>query len=385
MISFIVLLLRNLGRKRSRTLLTLSAVAILTAIFTFVTTVTDVVGRLVESHGSSTRLIVRERFVVPSRFPVRYVHDVSQLEGVTDHTIWNFYGGLLDEAGTRAVGIATRTDNLREMHPDLEGLTDEVLSELNDRRDGAIVGWRVMEQLGWQVGQSFTVRSVTHPGHDLQFTILGEMRADVWSRSFFFREDYYRDATEDYESVNLMWLRVASEADAARVAGRVDRMFANSPTRLMVESESAGVGRLTGRISSLVTIINLVVAILLTNMTIVLANSISMTVRERRQEVAIFKILGFRRGFILSLVIGESTLIGMIGGFGGAFLAYAISRLHNGNHLPFHIDFLTSFPVPVSMLVTGVGVGALVGVLGSLLPAVQAQRISVVEAFSRVA
>ena len=46
-------------------------------------------------------------------------------------------------------------------------------------------------------------------------------------------------------------------------------------------------------------------------MALVIANAISISVRERRTEMAVLKVLGFRPGQILVLVLGEALLIGV--------------------------------------------------------------------------
>ena len=168
------------------------------------------------------------------------------------------------------------------------------------------------------------------------------------------------------------------------VAAEVERLYENAPAKLRVETESAGVGRFIGRTSTVVNIINVVVTILLVDMVIVLSNSISMTVRERRREVAILKILGFQPAFILVMVVGEAVTVGAIGGLLGAGFTYVASALNLAGQFPLRIDFLLQFPVPAKFLLHGLVVGTLVGFIGSIIPAWNAQKIQVAEAFSNV-
>jgi putative ABC transport system permease protein len=56
-----------------------------------------------------------------------------------------------------------------------------------------------------------------------------------------------------------------------------------------------------------------------------MANTMAMTVRERTKEVGTLKALGFRRGAIAWMFVGESVLVATIGGvigIGGAALLY---------------------------------------------------------------
>ena len=54
----------------------------------------------------------------------------------------------------------------------------------------------------------------------------------------------------------------------------------------------------------------LLVPAILVTMALVIANAISISVRERRTEMAVLKVLGFHPTQILLLVLGEALLIG---------------------------------------------------------------------------
>ena len=56
----------------------------------------------------------------------------------------------------------------------------------------------------------------------------------------------------------------------------------------------------------------------LVTLVLVIANAISISVRERGTEMAMLKVLGFRPGHILMLVLGEALVIGAIAGFASA-------------------------------------------------------------------
>jgi len=384
MLKFIGLFLKNLGRNKVRTGLTAMAVIVLVAIYTLATTVTDTINQMLAAHSSQSRLIVREKWIMPSQFPIRYVSKIAEVEGVDDWTAWHFYAGYVDDAGHAGAGLATRMDNLREMHPGLDDLDPALIEAVEADKTGALVGQWIMNQLDARVGQKFTVRSFTHLGEDLEFKIVGVLPSDIWARNFFFREDYYQEALGEKDHVNIVWLRTADEKTGRRVAAEVEQLFENAPAKLRVETESAGVGRFLGRTSTVVHLINMVVAILLIDMVVVLSNSINMTVRERRREMAILKILGFQPRFILLMIVGEAVTVGALGGLFGAGLAWGASVLNLAGYFPMRIDFLLQFPIPARFLLHGFVVGALVGFLGSIIPAWNARKVQVVEAFSNV-
>ena len=47
----------------------------------------------------------------------------------------------------------------------------------------------------------------------------------------------------------------------------------------------------------------------------------SMSIRERRKEIAVLKTLGFSSALVLTLVLGEALVIGLVGGALGVGLA----------------------------------------------------------------
>ena len=119
-------------------------------------------------------------------------------------------------------------------------------------------------------------------------------------------------------------------------------------------------------------------------LSLVLANSISISVRERRMEVAVFKVLGFRPVHILGLVIGEAVALGALAGLvSAAATYYVIDKVVGG--VPFPIGFIPRFFIPEEAIGWGVAIGALASLAGSALPAWSACRIKVSEVFSRVA
>lgn len=382
MLKYLHLIVKNLGRNKLRTALTAIAVMVLVAIYSMVTIVTDTINKVVSSHSSQTRLIVRERWVAPSRFPMRYVPKIAAADGVVDWTVWHYYAGDLDDAGNRMAGMATRMDNLAQMHPDLEALDPAAIDAVAQQRTGALVGSHLMNKYGWKVGQKFTLTGVSHLGKNLTFTIVGVLPSELWANTFFFREDYYQQAAGDEEHVNVMWLRVRDVATGRAVAASVEQMFANSQAEMRVETESAGVGRISESLTAIVNIITFVATVLLIDMVVILANSISMTVRERRTEMAILKVLGFQPGFVAGMVIGEAVLVGIVAGTLGAAGAYGFCQANAAGLLPTKILFLVQFAITPPYIVYGAIVGALVGFFGSVIPAWNTRKVQVATVFS---
>src|SRR4029079_3241613 len=72
---------------------------------------------------------------------------------------------------------------------------------------------------------------------------------------------------------------------------------------------------------------------------LVTANTMSMTVRERRTEIAVLKTLGFTSAQVLGLLVTEALLIGALGGVfgvaGAGGLIWAVDHATDGTFYGF--------------------------------------------------
>ncbi|MFO0944407.1 MAG: ABC transporter permease [Planctomycetota bacterium] len=387
---FIVLVLKNLGRNKVRTTLTALAITVLVLICSVVTTVTSLVEQRVSSASGQTRLMVTEKWVTPSEVPVRYLHHLASMPGVEDWTTWNLYAGFYDASkrtDRMGLGIATNVNNIREMHDGLDKLDPQIVQAMQRDRTAALMGATIMKAMNWKVGQEFTFISSSHIGKDLRFKIVGVMPSGAYPLNFFFRDDYFREGVGNKENVACVWLRVRDAKSGQEVVTRIQEAFGGREPALKVETESAGVARFAARGEAILGIIRLVVGILMIDMVIILSNSISISTRERRSEMAVLKVLGYEPMHIMTMVIGEAMFIGALSGGFGAAIAWGSSALAEAGLVPDNgfTGFLSVFPVSFATVPWGLLLGAAVGFIGSAIPAWNARKVKVSDVFSRIA
>ena len=104
-------------------------------------------------------------------------------------------------------------------------------------------------------------------------------------------------------------------------------------------------------------------------MCLVIANAISIGVRERRTEMAVLKVLGFQPRHVMLMVLGEAILVGLLAGAMSTFIAW---KLIGGFKL--QLAFFGAFFVPTDALIYGPLLGAVVAVAGSIGPATGRQE-----------
>ncbi len=106
-------------------------------------------------------------------------------------------------------------------------------------------------------------------------------------------------------------------------------------------------------------------------------NTMLMAVLERTREIGVLRALGWRRKSILGLIMRESLLLGLLGGFLGlpvaVLLAYSMKL----------IEMVSNMLDPIwtpDIFVRAILVAVFLGVAGGLYPALRATRLEPVEA-----
>jgi len=389
LLKFCILIFKSLGRNKVRTTLTGLGITVLVSVYAIVSSVTSAVSSRINAQGSQTRLICTDRWVAPSLIPPRYFSNLAAQEGVEDWTTWNFFSCFLDDSGRgdrQAIAIATRPENLSTMISDADQIDPKVFESLKQRRDGALVGSAVMKMMNWRIGQQVTVKGAHFPRTDVPLTIVGELPPGQLA-GIYFRQDYFQNVDPTRTVVNAVILQVRDPKEIDKVATAIRERYSRRTPALKVETESAGVARFAGRAAAILSLIQMVVGVLLIDMVIILSNSISISVRERRVEMAVLKVLGFQPLHIVFMVIIEAMLIGSMAGALGTGVVFALSRLTLDGVFPVTdaTSFLIQFPVPFAVVGQGLLLGMIVGLCGSFFPALSARKVKVSEVFSRIA
>src|SRR5439155_22796157 len=142
--------------------------------------------------------------------------------------------------------------------------------------------------------------------------------------------DYLNDALDDYarkrgrkhplaeRTLNLVWLRVPDSEVFRQVGEQIESSSQFSSPAVKYETASSGIASWLDAYRDIIWGMKwLLSPALLVTMALVIANAISISVRERIMEMAVLKVLGFRPYQILLLVLGEAVLVGTFAGLIG--------------------------------------------------------------------
>jgi len=96
------------------------------------------------------------------------------------------------------------------------------------------------------------------------------------------------------------------------VIGEIDHEFANSSAETRSESEASYFGLIAGFFRGILAMAEGLAILSAIAIMLVAANTAAMSIRERRNEIAVMRALGFRGGTILASLLAESLMRGRV-------------------------------------------------------------------------
>jgi putative ABC transport system permease protein len=317
--------------------------------------------------------------------PLAYAPRLEGLDGVHTLSYASWFGGIYQDPRNFFANFGIEPETYFALYPEMV-VPDEQRRAFMADRTGAVVGVRLMERFGWQLGQTVTLQGTIYPGEH-RFTIRGVYRAGKKGfdeNTLVFHHRYLEEAARAMGGEGLAgWyiLGVTDPERAPAIAATIDGFYENSsaPTRSQTEKafNLAFVG-LYGNIGFFLNAIGMAVvfAILL-----VAANTMAMSTRERFREIAVLKTLGFTDADVSRLVIMEALIVaglGLVLGLGGAMLLFNVVEFDLGGFVP-------GLTVTPGIMLVAAGIALAIAVGSGAVPAWQSARLRVVEALRYVA
>lgn len=380
------LILRNAGRHKLRTALTVLGLAIATLAFIVIKT-------LISSYYASAeilppdRLIVRNAVSIIFDLPFAYKEKIERVDGVTRVGYGNWFGGLYNNDPKNffpnyAVGPGYYLDIYSEyvLPP------DQKIQYLNEKK-AAIAGQGLVNRFGWKVGDPIRLTGQIFPG-DWDFILRGIYKGNepgVDETSFIFHWEYFDDRVREMSPevagrVGWFVVKIADPSQAPVISSSIDELFKNSPAETLTETEKSFSLSFLAQMDTIILGLRIMSYLIIGVILLVLVNTMAMSARERISEYAVLKTLGFRPFYLAGLITGESLLIAFSGGVLGLLLTFpvlnAISRALHG--------FFSGFIVQEFTIILAAILVSLVGFLASIFPIYRAMRLTIVEGLRNV-
>jgi putative ABC transport system permease protein len=380
---------RNLFRRKGRTILTIIAVAVAVLIFCLIRTVVGA-WNVAADEAARDRLATRHKVSIVMQLPKRYIEDVRAIAGVQSATYGNWFASKDPKERTPFfAGFAVDHETWFTVFDEMK-VEPAQLAEWKQTPNGAIIGDVLARTLEVKVGDRIVITSDIYPG-DWEFKIVGiymPLRRTVDRNSFVFRWDYLNNDPRvgpSKDQIGWVMSRISDPNASADTSRKIDKIFDEKDDQTLTQSERAFNLAFLGAFSAVLSAFDIISLAILLIMTLILANTIAMSARERTHEYGVLRAIGFSPGSIFGFIVGEAMLVALVGGLVGAMFTFLIINNAIGPAMEENMaGIFPYFRTPMSTLGIAVVVSTILGALSGTIPGILASRRKVVDALRRV-
>lgn len=378
---------RNLFRRTGRTILTMVAVMVTVLIFCVIRTAVAGFNSGADA-ATGDRLATRHKVSITMQLPKHYIDELRQVPGVRVATWANWFAAKdPKERIPFFAGFAVDPETWFDVQDEMSVPPDQ-LATWKQTPNGAIIGDLLAKALDVKIGSTMVITSDIYPGN-WEFQVVGiytPLRKTADRSTLVFRWDYLNNdprAVFSKEKLGWMLSRITDSTHSADISRAIDAKFETLDDQTETMTERAFQLSFLGGFAAVLKAFDLASLVILLIMTLILANTIAMSVRERTHEYGVLRAIGFPPGHILGFILGEAALVAVAGGLLGIGLDvlavnYGIGPLleNGGGFRVFH--------TPVATLATALGAAVVLGVVAGVIPALRASRLKVTDALRRI-
>ncbi len=230
-----------------------------------------------------------------------------------------------------------------------------------------IIGQNAAQSLNKTVGDSIVISNQT-------FKVVGiyETGNFMDDRGIVMSLSELQTLTGNSGLVSLILVKASNGTNANTLATTIQQTF---PNDLSTSTSLSGNNRMNNGlqvISSGAWAVSLL-AILIGGIVVIV--TMMKAVSERTREIGVLRAIGWTQRRILTMIIGESLLLSIIAIVVGLILAVGIVELITTTHLLRVVPTFSAL-----LLLKGIGVALFLGIIGGIYPAYRASRLSPTEA-----
>ncbi|HTT41948.1 MAG TPA: ABC transporter permease [Steroidobacteraceae bacterium] len=378
------LVIANLFRKRTRTVLTLLSVIMAFLLFGLLQSLNTIFNAGASFVGA-TRLVTQARVSFTVALPLSMVPKLEAVPGVARVAYSQWFGGVWQE-NTPLFVFAVDPLRQRDVYTEFV-MPDAQWQAFANTRTAMIAGRQVATQYGWKVGEKIPISSNIYPQKNgskaWAFDLVGifdgkDEDAKKRTNQVFINHDYFDEANQFGKGrANFYILRLADGAQAEAVSRTVDAMFENSPDETKTQTEKDFNVSFVKQIGDIGLIVRWILFAVFFTLLLVVGNTMAQSVRERIPELAVLKTLGFSDGSVLGFVLAEAFALCLCGGLIGLLLATGAGALvakGTGGQFQLYVDWHVWLIGVLAIVLMSVAVG--------LLPGLRARRLRIVDALA---
>jgi putative ABC transport system permease protein len=384
---YLHLIWASLFRRKTRTILTLVSIIAAFLLFGLLDAVRTAFTEAGQGANGAQRLQTSSKLSFIQTLPQALQQQIAQVPGVKAVTYANWFGGAYQDPHNQVFTFAV-PDNYLDLYPEVA--VDPAQKDAFLRtRNGALVGERLAQRYHWKVGDQIPLQSQIFPDRsgskDWHFEIVGILHATDKKTGGFFDQMFLLhwktfDDTTPYNRGSVGWYvtRVNDVNQADKVAKAIDALSANSDHETRTMTEQAATANWMKQLADIGLIVGSIMGAVFFTLLLLAGNTMMQAVRERTNELAVLKTIGFSDTSVLAMVLAESLLLLVLGGVLGLGLASLIVPVVSGAS-----GGMLNLPVVgASSWVLGLVLMIAIGLLVGALPAGSAMRLKIVDALA---
>ena len=381
-LKFVPLVWKQVARRPVRSLLTVLGVGTAMFLFCAVQAMQAGVKKATEAEAGETTLVVyRQNRYCPftSKLPEYYGERIAKVPGVAQvvpvQIVVSNCRTSLDVVTFRGVPEERLSGEFAKSFEVVSGSIDD----WRKRTDAALLGETLANRRGLRVGDRFDAAGVT-------VTVTGIIRsprAQDQNVAYVHLPFLQRAAgSKKLGVVTQFNVKVSDPSKLEQVAKAIDAEFARDPDPTSTSSEQAYVARAAQDVVRIVGFTKWLGWGALAAVLALVGNAIVLSVQDRVREHAVLQTLGYAGGLIARLIVVEGMLVGLMGGVVGTLAAAAVVKY---GHFSISADGM-SVPViaSASVVLIALWLSAALGIAAGLVPAWQASRREITQAFRAV-
>lgn len=371
---------RNIFRKKSRSIVTLTGIAIAMFLFSFIEGIQNGVSSVMENETLNRSLIVyqKSRFCPStSNLPERYEQLIRKIPGVIDVTPTKIYVNncrtSLDSVTFRGVPVSY----INSENSDLEIISGSK-DNFENTASNALIGKNLAKRRNLKPGDTFKIG-------DVSVIVAGIFASDIPGEDnlAYTNLNFLQQArgVNSIGKVTQFDVKLDKSDNADSIVKEIDNLFRSDEIPTNTKTHKAFINSATGdligliRFSKWLGILSVVVVLALT------ANTIYVLMQDRIKEHAVLQTLGFSGQHLFFMVIFESLLLALVGGIIGIVAAAyflstsALNLSTEGVQIPFTLNY--------HVIIAGLSASIATGVLAGLIPAIQSAFLPIVSSLRK--
>lgn len=385
-------LYRNITRNKLRAALTCMAVALPITIFVLSMAVIDGINRFLDNSSKQLRLVVSHKSSIINPLPRGHRAKIESLDPTRARIVSvcgvRWIGGQVQDKPHPLSTLAVDHDTFPQTFSDY-GLSEDELAAWRRDRQAIILGRSTAQQFNWDVGMRININPSVPPYTPFEFKVISTAQNSVDPVTNICRLDYIEEMTKEAVTMapedwkidgwaSFFFVKCGSQADLEYFRTAIDELFARTPDETRTQDEKTFINEFIKQQFDLPRNLTILASVTVFVAVMAAANTMSMNLRDRMNETAILKSLGFSGKVIFGLIQWEGLALCMSGGFLGAavpYLLFTYSPLRN-----YTVPLIQTLEIQPIVCGYAMLIAMMIGVVASTWPAIVGLRMPVIAA-----